>query len=331
MIYIIISIIGFIILSSIISGIIGVFISIRKFHKSMFDKRYMPDPRISFYTKEEFNLEAAKIEAYVDNQKIVGYLYHNEIYDKNKLIIFCHGMFSSKESYMQDIGYIANKGFLVLGFDYLGTNESEGKLLGFGNCLLSTDAIMKYIKSNDKLKDKDIYVIGHSWGTFAAGNIIKLYPEIKGCVLLAPMTNIKLITKTMSSKSIHMFLPLFLNYDNKKSGGYSKYDICDSLKDYNGKVLVIQSLSDPVIPSNIGIDRIKEELKDKDNIKYIYPENRLHNPEYTKDAVKYYAEFVKNTKTLNEEELTEYMKTCNFHKMGELDPIIMDECIKIFE
>ena len=331
MIYIILGIICFLLISSLIVGIIVINYNIKNFHNSMFDKRFMPDPRITYYTKDEFNLEADKIETYVDNEKIVGYLYHNDKYDESKIIVFCHGMNSSKEAYMQEIGYIANKGYLVLGFDYLGTNESDGVLRGFGNSLKSTDAIIKYIKSNDKLKNKEIYVIGHSWGTFAAGNIIKLYPDIKGVILLAPMTKIELIAKNMTKKSIHMFVPIYLNYDNKKTGGYSKYDICESLKDYNGKVLVIQSLSDPVIPANIGIDRIKKELKDKNNIKYLYPEKRLHNPEYTVDAVKYFSEFIKKTKTLNEEELTEYMKTCNFHKMGELDPLIMDECIKIFE
>ena len=331
MIYIILSIIlGFIILS-IILFFLGLNISIIRVHKSMFDKRYEPDKRITYYTKEEFNLIADKIEISLDNNKIIGYLYHNEIYDNNKLIIFCHGMYSSKESYMQEIGYISNKGFLVLGFDYLGTNESDGKLLGFGNSLKSLDAIMKYVKSNEKLKNKEIYVIGHSWGGYATGNIVKLYPDIKGIILLAPMTSIYLIAKETSSKRIHKFLPIFLNYDNKKTGGYSKYDVCESLKDYNGNVLVIQSLVDPVIPANIGINRIKEELNDKNNIEYIYPDNRLHNPDYTVDAVNYYMEFVKKSKELNELELTEYMKTLNFHEMGKLDSIIMDKCIEFIK
>ncbi len=301
------------------------------FHKSMFNKRFDLDPRIKYYTKEEFNLNTTKIEINSNGKKIVGYLYFNDNYNKDKIIVFCHGMYSSKEAYMQDIGYIANKGYLVLGFDYLGTNESEGTLLGFGNSLKSTDEIIKYIKSNDELKNKEIYVVGHSWGGYAAGNIVKLHNDIKGTVLLAPITSVEEIAKSMSPKRIHKFLPIYLNYDNRQTGGYSKYDVVDSLRDYSGNILVIQSKIDPVIPSNISIDRIRELLPNKDNIKYLEPKNRLHNPEYTEEASNYFMEFQKNSKGLTEDELTKYMETCNFHKMGELDKNIMDEICKVFE
>lgn len=331
MLYIIITIITLSVLLLIALGFLFILSKLEKFHKSMFDKRFMPDKRITFYTKEEYDLTAKKYEISVDNEKIIGYLYSKDVKFEDKIIVFCHGMYSSKESYMQDMAYIALKGYYVFGFDYLGTNESSGTLLGFGNSLKSLDAVIKFIKNQKELASKKIYVIGHSWGGYAAGNIVKLHPYIKGVVLLAPLTNVRSIAEATSPKSIHKFLPLFISYDNRQTGGYSKYDICESLKDYKGKVLVIQSEIDPVISANISINRIKESLPNNDNIKYLYPKDRLHNPNYTVSAANYYMEFVKKTKEMNEEELTEYMKTCNFHKMGELDSEIMDEIVKVFE
>ena len=62
-------------------------------------------------------------------------------------------------------------------------------------------------------------------------------------------------------------------------------------------------------------------MEDK-NIKadYIITENKYHFPNYTMEAINLFLEFQNTMRSLKtSEEKTAYMKTCNFHKMGEID------------
>ena len=81
--------------------------------------------------------------------------------------------------------------------DYEGAESSDGKdIRGFGNSLRCTDYVIRVIKNNPELKDRDIYVVGHSWGGFAASNIAGIYKDIKGVVPLSPVIG---VSRTHSS------------------------------------------------------------------------------------------------------------------------------------
>jgi len=316
-----------------IAGLIILFIlnykDIKNKHEKLFNNTFKIDSRIESYVNEDFNLDAKQVKIPCDNDTLTGYLYSYKEPKNDIIVVFFHGMFSSKESYLQEIGYIANKGFLVLGFDYSGTNESSGTLRGLGNSLRCANAAINYIKSNPELSNRKIYTIGHSWGGYAAGNIVKLHPDIAGTVLLAPFNTTKGLVKALIPNATH--ISLFINYDNKLTNGFSKYKVVDSLRNYNNPVLVIQSKTDPIVPYNIGLGKIEEKLKDKTNIKYITPENRLHNPDYTIEATKLFLKFQQDLKKVKKEKQDEFYKSCDFRKMGELDPVVMDEIIDFFK
>lgn len=302
---------------------------IKKKHDEMFNHRFSVDPRIKSYTNEDFNLDTKQVKIPCGNETLTGYLYSYKEPKEDVIVVFFHGMYSSKESYLQEIGYIANKGFLVLGFDYLGTNESDGVLTGFGSSLKCADAAIKYIKSNPDLANKKIYTVGHSWGGYAAGCIVGLHPDIAGTVLLAPFNSTIDLFMALVPNAKHK--SMFINYDNKLTNGYSKYTIINSLKNYQNKVLVIQSKSDPVVPFQIGLGKIQEKLHDNANIKYLMPENRLHNPDYTVEASNYFIEFQKALKNVKKKDEDKLFSSYDFKKMGELDPEIMDKIIEFFE
>ena len=308
--------------------VVVLFIVVFRIHNKAFNKRFMPNPLVKFYTKEEFNLDYEKIEIKYNDETIAGGLYSYGEYDNDKLIIFCHGMESCKESYMQEIGYIAQKGFLVLGFDYLGTNESTGLIKGFGTSLKSLDIVINYIKSNDKLKNKKIYVVGHSWGGYASTNIVSLHNDIEGIVALAPALNFYRLLRSVY-KINPFFARLVVFVDKIKLGKYSNRNGLKSLKKYNGKILIIQSKDDNRVKFDTSLGLIKKELNDK--AEYIILEDRMHNPDYKKESVDYLNEFLNNVFKYSGEEQIEYMKNQNYHKMGELDPVVMDGIINFLK
>ncbi len=317
--YIILGVLGFLLLLFIV-----LFIIVFKAHNKVFNKRFMPHPLIKFYTKEEFNLDYERIEIKYKNDTIVGGLYSYGEYDGNKLVVFSHGMESCKESYMQEIGYLCHNGFLVLAFDYLGTNESTGKIEGFGTSLKSLDIVINYIKSNDQLKNKEIYVMGHSWGGYAALNIVSLHKDIKRVLALAPAVSFYSMLRNMYKRGPIISLMLLL-VDRIKLGRYSTKNGYKSLKNYNGRILLVQSKDDNMVSYSSSVGYLKDKLGEK--AEYIIMDDRKHNPDYKLESVNYLNEFVSNVFKYNGEEQVEYIKAQDFHKMGELDQTVMDKLV----
>ena len=312
--------------------LIACFVIAKISHNQFFNYHYEADPDIPLYTAEEFNVSKDKVEFKEGKNTLRGYLYHKGEYDDNKIIIYAHGMFSNHNSYLQDICYLAEKGYLVLGFNYLGVSDSDGKnLKGFGSSIEGVDAAIKYIKSNDELKNKDIYVVGHSWGGFAACNIVKFHPEIKGIAALAPFVSTYSIVKNTLPKQIRFITPMVVLIDDICCGKYSRCNSIKSLNSYKGKALLIQSTDDYIIDYNkSGIGLIKNKTTNK-NINYLTEENKGHQPHYTIEGVKLMREFEAKARTLRGEELKEYKGQCDFHKMGELDPRVMDKIVEMIE
>lgn len=320
MIVILFIIIGIILFLSIIS--LTIYLVIAKKYNGQFNHRQELNPLVKSYTKDDYNLLEEKIIIPYKNDNIVGYLYNLDNYDSNKLIIFCHGFFSTKEAYIQDVGYLCQNNYQVFLYDSFGTNESSSNLESFGSFMKALDIVINYFNNNDNYKNKEIYIVGHSLGAYSAGNIVKIHKQIKGICLLAPLYSIyDIIYSRLNNK---LLTNICLNIDNKNSNGYSKYNLHDSLKDYKGKILIIHSLDDNIINTNY----VKDKLKDLDNIEYITVNNRLHNPEYKIEAVNKLNQFVSELSKVNPNDYSEFYSKQDFKSMGELDNNIMDKIVE---
>ena len=294
-------------------------------HDKFFKYHYEADPDITLYTNEEFNVLKDSVEFKDGKATLRGYLYHVDKYDDKKIIIYAHGMFSNHNSYMQDICYFAQRGYLVLGFDYYGVSKSDGKnLKAFGSSIEGVDSAIKYIKNNKELRDNDIYVVGHSWGGYATCNIVKFHPEVKGICALAPFTSVYKIVWYSLPESIRFITPMVVLIDYVCGGKYSRCNSIKSLNGYKGNALLIQSTDDLVVNyDKAGVGLIKNKATNK-NIIYQIEENKGHQPHYTLDGVKLMHEYEAKARMLKGDELKSYKHTCDFHKMGKLDPKVMD-------
>lgn len=318
--YIVLGIVGLLILLNVI-----VFLFVLKEHNKIFNTRFTPSSLIKYYEANEFHLDSKKIEINCKNEMIRGNIYTYGDYDQNKILVFCHGMDSCKDAYMQEIGTLCQNGFMVLGFDHLGVNESDGKLSGISGSLKSLDYVINYVKNSEELKNKDIYVVGHSWGAYATINIVKFHKDIKGIVGMAPFVNISSYFRYDLNKKNPLIISMIKLIELIKFGKYAGCDGLKSLKDFNGKILLLQSTDDNTVNYNHAVGYLKNILGDK--CEYIILNDRLHNPDYKVEAVKYLNEFVSNINNYKGKDLEEYFKKQDFHKMGELDNNIMNEII----
>ena len=315
--YIILGILAFLLIFAIVAYAIA-----KKLHKAFFIGHYYDDTRINYYTKEEFGLDFSPVEINMEDSILKGGLYSYPNYDKTKIFVVFHGMWSGVAAYVQDIEYICHKGYQVLAMNYEGTNDSTGNLRGLANSLRCADAIIKYVKENPLLKEREIYVYGHSWGGFAATNIPYYYKDIKGVLALAPFISISSCMKGMLPKGLWFIIPFYKIIEYGKTKKYSKANAITSLADFKGNVVIIHSTNDKVVKFKYNTNMLKKKLS---NLNYIIVDDKDHCPQYSINAVAVGRKFMEETSKMGEKEKTEYMKGFDFHSMGALDNSLLDK------
>lgn len=314
------------ILSILVALILIVLFFVLKIHSLMFEKRFDMDPLVTSYDDERLNRE--NIEFDCDSVTLRGNIYSYPDMKYKGVIVFSHGMFSSHKSYMQEIIFFANQGYIVLGFDYMGTELSDGNSLrGFGNSLKCLDYAVRFVKNNNNLNKYKIIVVGHSWGGFAASNILKYHDDIYKVVALAPFSSIYRLLKGYSPKWLYPILPIMVWVDSLKCGKYSYASNIKTLKNKEN-FLVLHSKDDHMVKIEYNTLKL---IKKNTKIKSIILDNKRHNPNYTEEAVKKLSEYSHLVKTLDEDEVIELKKKTDFLALGELDKDIMNKIMDFIQ
>ncbi len=291
------------------------------FHSGFFGRRFNPDPLVKFYTKEEFGLQSENAEFKCGKDTLRGAFYFLPGFNEEKIVIFCHGMWSTHKSYMQDIGWLCKAGFKVFAFDYTGTDISDGKnIVGMANSLRCANAAVNFIKS--QCPAKSICVVGHSWGAFAASNIGKYHADIKAVVAMAPVLSLRNSFSSLLHGASRVLVPFMLLADFTCCGKFSFANAVKTQKKFTGKCMVIASVDDHMVNYERNALALSKAVP---AVKLLTVENRMHNPNYTRQAVALLAEYSKKSQQLKGEELKAYKQSVDFHKLGELDDAVMEK------
>ncbi|MDE7264306.1 MAG: lysophospholipase [Anaeroplasmataceae bacterium] len=288
-------------------------------HHKAFGKRWEPDGIIKYYHPSEYEgLQASPIAIPTKKGILRGYIYSYKKIRYQGICIFSHGMWGSHNAYIQEIEHLAKGGFQVLGFDYYGTELSDGKsILGLGNSILSLDSAVSYIRRT--YPDEKIYVMGHSWGGFAALSIAKYHPEIERIVAMAPFINIKSILKHMLPKLIYPILPFILIIDAIYCGKKSFINAKKVVKNTKIPTLIIHSLDDNMIPYSISTEVLRNHVVNQKLVYHIV-DGKNHNPDYTLEALAYTKCSLQEINSIMDEvERTERKRQLDYYKMGEID------------
>ena len=127
------------------------------------------------------------------------FYYYYPNYQKDKIVLFCHGLGPGHVSYLREIELLAELGFKVLTLDYTGCGESKGKNMRSLN--QPTRDAMELL--NLLQIKEEIILMGHSLGGYTALNLLSLRDEIKKAVVLAPFITIEsLLTAFLKKKFI---------------------------------------------------------------------------------------------------------------------------------
>lgn len=152
----------------------------------VFGRRQNRNVNLKYFSAEDFSICCEKIAASYKGKNLFAAIYYSTpVADCKKVILFCHGMGAGHAAYMTEIATLAKYGYAVVAYDSIGCGQSEGKnIRGFYANVECAVAAYIAIKSNAQLKDKPVYLVGHSWGAYAALCATK-YVAAEGVVALS--------------------------------------------------------------------------------------------------------------------------------------------------
>jgi pimeloyl-ACP methyl ester carboxylesterase len=206
-----------------------------------------------------------------DNLTLRGsiYFYGNKT-NISKYILFIHG---NTQGYIQLIhlfNAFAKKGYGIIAYSMEGCGSSDGKRIkNFTRGLYDFIDATKYLSSLTFLKDKHIYLIGHSWGGFVVcNNNISTSLKFEKVVSFSAF-NSELRLLNNISKIAYILYPLYkLMYRIKYKDIY-KINSLDSLKETNIPTLLIHGTKDKVVNYKKNFLYMKNNLKDKNNVSFL--------------------------------------------------------------
>ncbi|MDE7384767.1 MAG: lysophospholipase, partial [Anaeroplasmataceae bacterium] len=296
-------------------------------HRSTFGKRWEPDGIVTYYSPIEYpNIKEENVEISTKKGILRGklYFYSNEKY--RGILIFSHGMWGSHKAYFQEIEYLARNGYKVLGIDAYGTELSDGKSIrGLGNSLLTLDKAVNYIKKNYP-KEK-IYVMGHSWGGFAAANIAKYHQDLTAIVAMSPFLSVAKILKHQLPRILYPTIPFLVLIDAVHCGKYSFANAKKTLKNTHVNTLILHSKDDPMVPYSAATGHLQMTISNP-KVQYDIVDGKKHNPDYTVEALAYTQDSYAKLKTITTAaDKLEFKKNLDYHKMGEIDEKVFDDIL----
>lgn len=185
--------------------------------------------------------------------RLCGYYY--PVDDPHGLVVVVHGFHAGADEYLPIVEAMVKAGYAVFSYDSTGTYSSEGdSTVGMCQSLIDLDNALKFLKKDPIGKGQSLFLIGHSWGGYAAASVLALHPDVRACALLAPMNSgpDMMVEKGEQyvGKLAYMSKPVFDIYQRMLFGKYVGYDGVKGINATTAQVLIAQGIDDTVITMN---------------------------------------------------------------------------------
>ena len=304
-------------------------------YKKMLVKRLDDNGDIFYFDYTDFDGLKKDHHTFISKTgaKLDGGFYYYDNPNPDKLIVFDHGMGVGHRPYMREIETLCKAGYLVYSYDHEGTRNSEGATIrGLSGSVHDLDSALDAIKSTKYYEDRELIVIGHSWGGLSTKNIASLHPEVKKIVPMAGLSSVELTINGMVPKFFKSARKAICDFEESMNPGYAGLSAEETLKNSSVKALIIQSKDDPVVVAKDHYYPLVEAFGENDRIRFIEVDKRGHNPNFTEEAVvakdAFFAEkrvLEKKHKLRTPEEKQALIAKHDFWKMTEQDMTLWNE------
>lgn len=283
------------------------------------------------FAEEKFNFYSN------ENERLSGFIYSYPNFKDDKLVIFAPGIGPGHISYIREIELIARQGFKVISLDYTGTGESDGSTIrSMAQSLADLDCLFKYLNVNNLLNNKEVTVIGHSFGGYAASNIRNYHKSIQNVVVMAGYISIKQFIKPFLHGFKAPFRRYIYDYEKEQNKNYYKSSAITAIKNKDTNFLFFQSDNDQVIKCEYNALLISKNTNKFSNVKTVITKGKGHNLNYTIDGVLYmkdafnkYNSLVKEKKLISIDDKKNYLENLDWKRMTEQDMEIWDEIFNL--
>ena len=248
---------------------------------------------IFYFSPEHF--PGLKTHAYAfkshKGHDLKGFFYCYDSPIPGKLVVFDHGMGNGHRAYMREIETLCKAGFLVYSYDHTGCMASGGAHIGgFAQSLADLDDCIKVLKREKTLADREIAVVGHSWGGFSTMNIGAIHPEVKKIVSMSGFVSVERIVK-QSLGPLKAYAPAIVAAEQRENPRHSRYNALESLEKTKAQVLLIYSGDDKTVLKSEHYDPLYIKFCDSDHVKFLLLNGKNHNPTYENESVIYKDDF----------------------------------------
>lgn len=272
----------------------------------IFGSRQDKNPQYKYFKPEDFNLTVEHMPVRLRGVELAANLYTVKPAEEcERVVIFQHGFGAGSSSYMTEIAHFARQGFAVVAADAYGCNDSEGEQIkGFYAGAEAVIAAYIAVNCDERLKDKKIILVGHSWGAYsvlAAGGSVKADGVVALSGFNAPAQCVCDQLKNLM-KSAKFFAPFlhgwFWLYNFFKFGAKGNLKAAKAVKKSGAKTLIIHGGKD----RTVGLNHSAANKVKGDNVTTLVLPDKKHNPYNTVAAEEKLAELGKDNFASGEEE-----------------------------
>ncbi|MGN0813192.1 MAG: alpha/beta hydrolase family protein [Candidatus Coproplasma sp.] len=253
------------------------------------------EPEFKYFTAEDFNLNTEDIEVTYKGEQLYSKIYSvKPIEECERVVIFQHGFGAGSSSYMTEIATLASYGYAVIATDAYGCNNSTGKTVG--GFFAGTEAVIATyigVKRDERLKDKKVVLVGHSWGAYSvccAANKVKVDGVVALSGFNAPAQcicdQLKMIAPIgkLMAPVLH---PIFFLLNLFRSSNGNTH-AATALKKSGVKALLIHGEKDRTVRLNHSVAKKAE----GENVTKLILADKKHNPYNTVEAEEYLAKLL---------------------------------------
>ena len=318
-------------------------------YESIFSSRYETLSWMEFSVSDFEGLTVERSDFQSDGVRLAGYCYQSAACESPRgVVVVAHGMGGGgHNTYMPFIDRFTAAGYLVFAYDARGNDNSDGDSVeGLPQGVIDLDAAIRHVRSLERYRELPILLFGHSWGAYAAGNVLNFHPDVAAAVLIAGFNESEDMLLYQSSEIVGPLArgSLFYveGYERLKFGrAYTEITAVEGMRSSEAQILVVHSRNDATVPPEYGYDCFYREFSTDERFDFVLYEDRGHDYLFYSDAAWAYREQLNedylayveaNGGEFNAEIKEKFMRErLDKRACFEPDPLLMERIFSLFD
>lgn len=168
------------------------------------------------------------------------------------LVVISHGLGATAETYLPQTMWFVDQGYCVFTYDATGTGASEGKTtVGLSQSVLDLDAALDCVENDRALSSLPVLLFGHSWGGYAAAEILAYDHTVTASVSLAGYASpLKMMCETAGSYCgpvVYLGAPFLLLHQWRLFGAAADGSAAEAVNACDTPILIVQGMADTTV------------------------------------------------------------------------------------